>query len=1462
MKYALLPTFLFLFLSTVQAQTTPDWENPEVFATNTERPRASGVPYTSEKAAMTLDPAASPWFKSLNGTWKFKWVQHPSKVPADFFLPATSTQNWDDLPVPSNWQVVGAREGRAYDRPIFTNIKHPFKANPPKIEADTNAVGLYRTTFTTPTDWKTNQVFLHFAGVQSACYVWVNGQKVGYHEDGMTPAEFDVTKYLQSGNNDLAVEVINWSDGSYLEDQDYWRISGIFRDVYLYATPSIHARDLYIVTDLDDDYRDATLRVTTFVKNFLNQVQDRFQIQYSLFDANGKAVFADEAKNIPMLDPKDEAYQSFSMKVANPAKWTAETPNLYTLIVKIVNADGAVVEVTSSRVGFRKIKIENGLLLVNGRAVTFKGVNRHEFDPTTGRVVSREMMVKDILLMKQHNINSVRTSHYPNNPLWYDLCDEYGLYVIDEANIESHEMFQLKGISMAALPEWKGAFLARGKALVERDKNHPSVIIWSLGNETGFGQSFEDMAQIIKLIDPTRPIHYEGRSNYQFDFSKIDQPLSSFDIISTMYPSVAGMVSLMERDPSRPVIICEYAHSMGNSVGNLKDYWDAIDKYPRLQGAFIWDWVDQGLYLKDRNGRAYIDHVNHIDGANAGDGLVNPDRVPQPEINEVKHVYQYVKFMPNDSISPQNQTITLQNTYDFIPLKPFKLVWQLLENGRVLQQGEIQNLTAEAGTNQSVTIPYSIQTVRPGAEYWLNLSIQTKEKSPWAAAAHEVAFEQLRVAVTATAKPLQYASATNLKYGLDRASGGVKVQAGSVFSVLLDRKIGGITSINFKGQELLSQPLLPNFMRVPTDNDEGSAPASFAARWRKAGLDSLKYMGGNVQQPVMVNSQTIRVEMTGVWKAKVGNITVKSVYDIFGTGDIRVKNTFTMNGNFPPLAKVGMQAQMPATFSDFKWYGRGPFESYWDRKTAARVGEYAGKVADQHFDYIMAQENGNKTDVRWAAVTDASGKGLLVVGAPLLNVSVHDYTDADLLASKKTQNLPRGNTTLLNIDQQLMGLGGDDSWTPRTHPEYLLKAKEYTYAYRLKLIDGPSDLDALASTALPDVSVEASSPASLLGAPSNIIKTKATGQMNTDNQPATNGFTPKGWDAQKAEVWYGRQGWLVGANFIPSTAINQLEMWQAETFDPKTIDRELGLAQSIGMNTMRVYLHYLPWQQDAAGFRKRMNQYLTIATKHRIKTIFVLFDDCWNPEPKLGPQPAPQPGVHNSGWVQCPGFNQVTDQTVWPVLENYVKDIIGTFSTDRRIVMWDIYNEPGNSGQVNKTMPLLEKTFAWARAADPTQPLTCGVWNYTPDFESLNKFSLQNSDITTFHHYENAESLIKLIADLRAKTDERPLVCTEYMARTQGSRFQTHLPIFNREDIGAINWGLVSGKSNTIFPWESKPGTPEPAVWFHDIFRADGKPYDPAETAFIRKTTMVKKAAPVRKKRVKVRAKTKKRRRR
>jgi beta-galactosidase len=1126
MRFRFTIVFVFSFFAwlMVQAQTLPEWQDPTIISRNTERPHALLLSFPDDAAAIKGDNKTSPYYQSLNGNWKFKWVQHPSKVPADFHLPATSTSVWDNIPVPSNWQVVGAREGRPYDRPIFTNIKHPFKATPPRIDADTNSVGLYRTTFSTPAHWSGRDVFLHFAGVQSACYVWVNGQQVGYHEDGMTPAEFNVTKYLLPGENSLAVQVINWSDGSYLEDQDFWRISGIFRDVFLYAKPNIFVRDFYALTDFDENYQNATLKLSVFVKNNTPQVRDRYQVRVSLYNAAGNNVLTNMVKTLPMMDPKDDAFIGINTPVSNPDKWTAETPNLYTVVVQVMDNENKLLETVSTKIGFREINIQNGQLLVNGRAITFKGVNRHEFDPNTGRVISRDAMIKDIMLMKQHNINAVRTSHYPNDPTWYDLCDEYGLYLIDEANIESHELWQQKNFPIADRAEWRDAFVARGRSMVERDKNHPSIIIWSLGNETGMGKNFDEMAQIVHLIDPTRPIHYEGRKDYPKDFKQLDQSLSSFDIISTMYPAPKGLVTLMEKDPTRPVIICEYAHSMGNSVGNLHEYWDLIDKYPRLQGAFLWDWVDQGLSLRNRSGQDYIDHVNHIDGANAGDGLVNPDRRPQPEINEVKYVYQYIKFSPKDTIAQNVRQITIKNDYDFQSLAAFKLVWTLTENGQVLQSGEINNLNAQAGKEQLIPLPFAMPYTKPGAEYWFNVSMQLQSNTSWAAAGHEVAHHQFYIKNNAPAiKPvITMPAGATVRVSLVRG-GGIRL-AGPNFNITFDRKAAGISSYLYKNKELIIEPLRPYFWRTPTDNDEGGGNASFAARWRKAGLDSVVMESSDLRVE-QVSAQISRVLAQSVWNAKTGSFTVKSTYTIFATGDIDIKTTISTSGSTPPLARVGMQMQIPSWYRNLTWYGRGPFESYWDRKSAARIGEYSGLVSDQYFPYIMAQETGNKTDVRWGMINDLVGNGLIVMGDPTLNLSVHDYTDADLLQAKTTQNLNRGSVTVLNIDHQQMGLGGDDSWTPRTHLNYLLTAKEYNYSFRMRPFVSGENTAEIVNSSLPPVVEKSIDPlvsgtkpaakkvlteedkkvraAKTLGVPTDVLEKKTTAIVS--NAPAITG---------------------------------------------------------------------------------------------------------------------------------------------------------------------------------------------------------------------------------------------------------------------------------------------------------------------------------------------------------------------
>ncbi len=842
----------------------PDWENPEVVSRNTERAYASFTPYSSEKDALAA-AGTSSFVKSLNGTWKFKWVSHPTKVPADFFLPATSTAAWDDLPVPSNWQVVAARENRPYDRPVFTNIKHPFEATPPRITADTNATGLYRTTFTLPADWQQRPLFLHFGGVQSACYVWLNGKELGYHEDSMTPFEFNISDLVRNGPNTLAVEVINWSDGSYLEDQDFWRLSGIFRDVSLRSAPPVHISDFVVQTDLDDNYRDATLKLSVYAKNFAKEAQYGYQLITTLYDPSGRLAIPAESQTIGMLDPAGEVPIRLEFPVTAPQKWSAEAPSLYKLTMQIINSDGRVMEAVSQPVGFREVKVKGGQLLVNGKAITIKGVNRHEFDPETGRVISRESMIRDITLMKQHNINAVRSSHYPNVTEWYDLCDEYGLYVIDEANIESHELWYKK-IILADMPEWKTAFMARGKAMVERDKNHPSIIIWSLGNEASNGSNFMAMANFIRLADPTRPIHYEGRANYG------PTTLSSFDIISVMYPSVENMVELVKKDPDRPLIVCEYAHGMGNSVGNLQEYWDVIERYPTMQGGFIWDWVDQGLRAKTADGRDYWNHINYIDGANAGDGLVNPDRTPQPEINEVKRVYQYVKFDLPDALLPLQKLVKLRNTYDFQSLAPYKLVWTLLESGKPIQTGTVDNLTAAPGQAQEANVAYQVPaTPAPGAEYFLNLSVQLKDETPWAAAGHEVATYQVPVRVSTPAPTeVSYAGLRPLAMSIVRGKG--ITLTGQNFSVSFDKKTARMTSFKYKNNEMLKSGLYANFMRVPTDNDEGGGKESHAARWREAGLDSLKLMGSDLRVEKL-KAHVYKVSLVKSLQGKAGGLT-------------------------------------------------------------------------------------------------------------------------------------------------------------------------------------------------------------------------------------------------------------------------------------------------------------------------------------------------------------------------------------------------------------------------------------------------------------------------------------------------------------------------------------------------------------------------------------------------------------
>ncbi len=1014
---------------TPKPAATPEWEDPAVFALGTEKPHATLLPFADRTSALSRDVNRSDRIVTLSGQWRFRWARNPFEIPDQFEMPGYDASQWDELPVPSNWQVVGAREGRAYDPPLFSNIKHPFPADPPRVPHDDNPTGLYRLSFDSPAKWAQNRVFLHFGGVQSAYYVWLNGKKIGYHEDAFTPGEFDVTDHLQRGTNLLAVEVIDYSDGSYLEDQDYWRVSGIFRDVFLIARPPVFARDLKVATDLDASYRNATLDVSVALSNASSSDAVGHQVRLRLDDPQVGVVWSDTIAAPARVTKKSETVLTARATIAEPRLWSAETPNLYALTAEVLDAGGRVLEATATPIGFRKVEIKDARLLVNGVPLKFRGVNRHEFHPDTGRVVSRETMIRDIQLMKQHNINAVRTSHYPNQPIWYDLADQYGLYLIDEANIESHELWNL----LAEDPAWQDVFVARGVAMAERDKNHPSIVIWSLGNETGLGPNHFAMADAIRQIDPSRPIHYEARND--------SQELNAFDINSMMYPSIEDVLDRLERDPRRPVVICEYAHSMGNGVGNFKEYWDLFFQHERLQGGFTWDWVDQALRVT-KNGKPWWEVINWWDGANVNDGLINAERVTQPEIQEVKHVVQFVRFEPLDVAAGR---VRVTNLYDFLSLGFLELHFEILEDGVVVQTGSMPAPDLAPRASQEITIPMPAMA-RAGVEYFLNLSAHLKADTPWAPKGHEVAYEQLEVPRGAAGPQasLLAGGALTTEVTSERAT-----VAGQGFQVVFDRSSGGLASYVMRGRELLAAPLAPNLFRVPTDNDEGGADASFAHRWREAGLDRLAFRTTGFAARAD-SSQFASVVIDQEASGATGTVAVKTTYSVAADGQIRVESAFGLGGDWPPLPRVGMRMQLPGTFATATWYGRGPHESYWDRKTGARVGRYRSAVSDLHFPYVMAQENGNRADVRWVTLTAADGAGLLVAGQPLINFTAHDYTDAALLEAKQTEVIEKDGRITLSIDWQQMGLGGDDSWNPRVHPEYQLTAKEYVLSFRLQ----------------------------------------------------------------------------------------------------------------------------------------------------------------------------------------------------------------------------------------------------------------------------------------------------------------------------------------------------------------------------------------------------------------------------
>jgi beta-galactosidase len=1037
-----------------------DWENPEVFQINREDPHATMISFPDEQSALEGIDSNSPDYISLDGMWKFNWIKSPDQRPFWFFKDDYDTRDWKDIIVPSNWQMKG------YDVPIYVNISYPYRMNPPFIQHDWNPVGSYRRSFNIPSDWKNKEVFLQFGAVSSAFYVWVNEQLVGYSEDSKVPAEFDITKYLRYGKNTLAVEVYRWSDGSYLEDQDFWRMSGIQRTVFLHARPKTFINDFFATGGLENNYTDGLLKVEVSLKN-TSLATGNFVVEASLFDGTKKLY--SEAKDVSMAEGSGSVKFAKSMPGIN--KWSAEKPNLYSLLLCLKDKDGKPLEYVSSKIGFRTVEIVRSQLLVNGVAIRIKGTNMHEHDDVNGHVVDEAMILKDIRVMKSNNINAVRTSHYPQQELWYKMCDKFGLYLIDEADIESHGIGYDKDSTLADKSEWAAAHLDRMRRMVERDKNHPSVIIWSMGNEAGDGHNFLKGYKWIKERDATRPVQYERAEH------STNAPERHTDIWCPMYPEIEYLESYAKDEKNdRPLIMCEYAHAMGNSTGNFQDYWDVIEKYPKLQGGLIWDWVDQGLLKTSEDGEKYWTYGGDYgeegipsDGNFCLNGLVWPDRTPHPGLAEVNKVYQYIGF---DPVNLQTGIIKIRNKYDFTNLSEFNFEWEVVADGITLQSGTLNVPDLEPGNAKLVSLPLNKIDPAPGTEYFLN--IRALRSDEWNSVPEDHVYATAQFRLPAEGKSLP-AKRDLLELLQTKTTGSVLEISGTDMKITFDLGKGRMESFNFKGEELLIRGPEPDFWRPLTDNDYGYDMDKKLGVWKKAG-ERMALMKANISQPDMGKVVASFVyDIPGPDGKKIGGYSTS--YTILSSGDVIIKNQFSkISDAIPEIPRMGMQMQLPEDFGNIKWFGRGPHENYADRKTSAYVGVYESTVADQYTPYIRPQENGYKTDTRWLVLTDDNGNGLLLTGDPLICFAalnnIHDDFESPGKLSEYRKDAKSANTHTidvkprdiinLNIDLGQMGVGGDNSWGARIHPQYRLLGKKYEYSFRMRPVVKEDDILKLA----------------------------------------------------------------------------------------------------------------------------------------------------------------------------------------------------------------------------------------------------------------------------------------------------------------------------------------------------------------------------------------------------------------
>ena len=1021
----LLSILLFAIFNFSTFAQSDEWQNPEKNQLNRKAIHTYNFAYESKELATKQQPQKSEYYLSLNGKWKFLWVKDADKRPTDFYLKDFNDSGWSTLNVPAIWELNG------FGDPIYVNYGYPWKGqasvSPPNVPVKNNHVGSYRRVVEIPEDWNGKDVFAHFGSVTSNIYLWVNGKFAGYSEDSKLEAEFDITKYLVKGKNLIAFQVFRWCDGTYLEDQDLFRYSGVGRDCYLYARNTQRIQDIHVTPDLVNDYNDGILEI----KTTLTRSASALSLSYELFSGE-----------ILVATGSQKGSGQTTLNIENPEKWSAELPNLYTLYTTLKDKSGKVIEVVPQKVGFRKVEIKDSQLLVNGKPILIKGVNRHEIDPNSGYFVSRQRMIQDIRIMKELNINAVRTSHYPADRYWYELCDEYGLYVVAEANLESHGMGYGKN-TLAKNPDFALAHLERNQRNVQRNRNHPSVIIWSLGNEAGMGPSFNSCYNWIKEEDPSRPIQYERAENG-----------NSTDIFCPMYLDYEGCEKYLLNNPQKPLVQCEYAHMMGNSGGGFKEYWDLIRKYPNYQGGFIWDFVDQSPNYKTNEGveiSAYAGDFNRYDSRSdqnfCNNGLISPNRAYNPHAYEIAYFYQSIRVNPIDLLSG---TISVYNENFFRNLENYYLEWQLLADGEIIENGIENELNVPAQEKVTVKLNYSLEKVNDEKELLLNVFFKLKKSEQLLPAGYKIASNQLvirpriesQLALNDNEKTKEYPKIQDTnQYWM--------IIKGEDFQIDFNKSTGFLERYSFEGNELLvpGTALKPNFWRAPTDNDMGAWLQVRSKVWRDPNL-TLKSLQSQVKNDL--------TEVQAEYEIKDVSAKLNLTYLISSNGSVIINQKLISDSGakVPDLFRFGMKLVMPECFGQIEYYGRGPIENYSDRNNSQFLGIYNQSVEDQFYPYIRPQETGTKTDIRWWKQFDRSGKGFLFesvepFSASALNYTIESLDDGDEKDQRHSQEVRKSDYTNLCIDKVQMGLGCVNTWGAKPLDDYLVPYQDYEFTFKI-----------------------------------------------------------------------------------------------------------------------------------------------------------------------------------------------------------------------------------------------------------------------------------------------------------------------------------------------------------------------------------------------------------------------------